>query len=214
MLLDYIFPKYSLRGSEGSWITKSEIPYIRSHPHIFEKSSLRSRDIKNINRLFSAGNYRDCPLMRKAISTFKYKRIPGLSDYLQSILSDAIDHYFSLRENAYICPVPLHFTRLFHRGFNQAEILASKVSEDNKIPMERLLVRRRPTGNQTRRNKERRWKAMQNAFRLNRGFVEDLPYCVYLVDDLFTTGATMEECARILKNNGVKIVEGIVLAHG
>jgi competence protein ComFC len=212
MLLDFIFPKYSLRDTEGEWITESEIPYLKSYPHIFEKSSLRSMGIKNIDRLFSAGSYRDCPLMRKAISTFKYKRIPGLSMSLQKILSDALNKSFSMRGNACVCPVPLHFTRLFHRGFNQAEILASRVSEDFEIPMERMLRRCRPTGNQTRRNKEKRWKAMQNAFRLNRGFAEDLPYCVYLVDDLFTTGATMEECAKVLKNAGVIKVEGIVLA--
>lgn len=214
MILDYIFPKYSLSGDEGTWITKTEFARLKSHPRIFSQEELKSRGVSSVDRVFAASGYRDCPLLKKAIATFKYKRIPGLGNALQTLMSDAVSEFYTLRGRGCICPVPLHFTRRFHRGFNQAEILAAYLSCNTGLPLVSLLTRTRPTGNQSKRKKAERWKAMRGAFR-SLAHIENMqPSCVYLVDDLFTTGATMEECAKILKDSGVRRVEGIVLAHG
>lgn len=113
-----------------------------------------------------------------------------------------------------LCPVPLYFLRKFNRGFNQAERLAFLLSERTGIPMRNLLVRTRWTGRQTGRNREERLSALAGAFRVRGGKRLLLTTRIILVDDIMTTGATLQECARVLNETGAKQVEGLVIAHG
>lgn len=245
-LLDLLFPMRSLEGREGVWVTPSEFARLRSHLRIFETAELRRMGLQSLDRVSAASTYRDVPLLRKAIHTFKYRRIPGLGMTLQQVLLDGLQKSSPFRADACITPVPLHFTRRFRRGFNQAEILAQALSEKTALPLAPLLSRMRPTGFQAKRKRAQRFTAVRGAFRpsilpvlsLSKGpsvscrvasfFREklayrgigatrddtQLPFCVYLVDDLMTTGATLDACARALKEAGVKRVEGVVLAHG
>lgn len=219
MFLEYLFPKRSLVGVEGHWITEGELKGLRSAPRIFSREELEKRGIRSIERVFAMSNYRSSPLLKKAIHTFKYGRIPGIASVLQEELRKCLISRFPLSASAVICPVPLHRFRRFQRGFNQAEILSRYVSHALEIPMQPLLRRIRPTGHQTRRGREDRWKAVKGAFgatclagRQAQGDTS-MPRHVYLIDDVFTTGATLEECARTLKAAGVERVEGIVLAY-
>ena len=224
-LLDFIFPKYSLEGKEGEFVTESELRKLVSHPRIFTHEELVKKGVKSLDRVFAASAYQEANLMKQAIRTFKYKLIRALGDTLKIILSDAVSKYYPLRESSCLCPVPLHWSRKQMRGFNQAEILSEHLSKQTGIPIKKLLKRTRPTGNQSKRTRDERWGAMRGAFRIVSTFDRfwffvnkkrtsiNLPFTVYLVDDLFTTGATMEECARVLKDAGVKRVEGVVLAY-
>jgi competence protein ComFC len=237
MLLDLLFPRQSLTGSEGEWITEEEFGLLTASPRVFERTELERRGLRHLDRLFAVSSYRDCPLLKKAIHTFKYHRIPVLGGTLQNLLAESLSKRYPLRGKACITPVPLHFTRQFHRGFNQAEVLARGVAQWSGLSIVKRLRRVRPTGTQTRRRKDERWMAMRGAFSASspaspschpeRSAVgaetkddglasaqHDTFSCVYLIDDLFTTGATMEECAKALKEAGVERVEGIVLAYG
>ena len=211
-LLDFVFPKYSLEGKEGEWVTESELKQLKSHPRIFMHEELIEKGVHSLDRVFAASAYQEAYLLKQAIRTFKYRRIRALGETLQKLLSDAVSKYYPLKENSYICPVPLHWSRRCQRGFNQAEVLGRHLSNKTGIPMNRLIKRTRPTGNQSKRTRDERWRAMRGAFCPSPS-PNPSPHCVYLIDDLFTTGATMEECAKALKSSGVKRVEGIVLAY-
>lgn len=219
-LLDFLFPKYSLQGEEGEWITEGEMSRLVSRPRIFGKAELKKRRMGSLDRVLAVSTYSDSPLLRKAIATFKYRRIPGLGERLQELLVDSFRKHLPVIRNSCVCPVPLHFLREFYRGFNQAEVLARGLADGLGLESQNLLSRIRPTGKQTKRKREERWRAVRGAFRLRRRGgrgdrgMRGMPFCVYLVDDLLTTGATLEECAKVLKAVGVKRVEGVVLAHG
>jgi len=215
MLLDFLFPKYSLRGEEGEWMTEGEAARLISRPRIFSAMALKKTGMPSLDRVLAMSTYGDAPLLRQAIHTFKYRRIPGLGERLQALLADSVRKHLPVIRDSCLCPVPLHFLRKFQRGFNQAELLARGLAGELQLPCVTLLRRIRPTGKQTKRKREERLRAVKGAFgfRGMSGFLP-LPFCVYLVDDLFTTGATMEECAKVLKAAGVRRVEGVVLAHG
>ena len=175
----------------------------------------------SLDRVLAASTYSDTPLLRKAIHSLKYGRLSAPGEILQDVLAKSFLRLTTPREDACICPVPLHFTRAFWRGFNQAELLAEGLRKVTGLPVLHLLSRVRPTGHQARRKREERLGAMRGAFAIRRQGrqrgqegQEGLPFCVYLVDDLFTTGATLQECAKTLKAAGVHRVEGVVLAHG
>ena len=112
-----------------------------------------------------------------------------------------------------LCPVPLHWLRKFSRGFNQSELLALEVGAARGWEVKNLLKRTRWTGSQVGRRRRERLVGVKDAFVLGDG-VEAIPHRVILVDDLSTTGATLEECAKALKRAGVERVEGLVIALG
>ena len=208
-LLDFFFPRASLQGAEGEWITAQECRDLAVFPIVQTREDLRRRNIHGIDRLVAATDY-ESELLKKAIHTLKYGRVPALADQLGAMITRAAPS-INLLEQAVLCPVPLHWTRKFSRGFNQAELLAKAVSKERGFPVRNLLRRIRPTGHQAWRKREARWEALWGAFRV-RG--KDMPSFVILIDDLSTTGATLEECAGELKGAGVKRVEGWVVALG
>ena len=109
-----------------------------------------------------------------------------------------------------IVPVPLHPRRYAERGFNQARLLADILGQKIGRPVVDLLKRDRYTLQQAKLSREERQLNVHHAF-LNSNFNAN---AVLLVDDVFTTGATMQECARVLKASGVKKVIGLSVARG
>lgn len=225
-LLDLFFPKHSLLGEEGEWIMGSERKRMKLFPIRLDKQLLRKKDLKHLDCLIAAGSYEASPLLRKALRTFKYGRIPELGPELASKIVESLPGLLLLPEGAFhfrtsdtsalsifpvLCPVPLHWTRKFQRGFNQAEILAEEISKQKQWPVHTLLKRTRATGHQAWRKKAERLTAVSDAFFCTAG---DLPTCVLLVDDISSTGATLDACAKALKKAGVKYVVGLVVAYG
>jgi ComF family protein len=105
-------------------------------------------------------------------------------------------------------PVPLHPLRRFTRGFNQANELARALG----VPVRHALRRARHTRSQADLPAARRHANVRNAFRLARRASVD-GACVVLVDDVSTTGATLEACARTLVEAGVKEVRALIAAR-
>jgi ComF family protein len=112
-----------------------------------------------------------------------------------------------------VMPVPLHRKRLRQRGFNQALLLAHRMSEQYGIPLVfDNLERVRPTRPQVELSGEERVKNVTGAFALRfPKKVEDKH--ILVIDDVFTTGATMNECAGVLKSAGAEQVTACTLAR-
>ncbi|HFQ81565.1 MAG TPA: ComF family protein [Desulfobacterales bacterium] len=112
-----------------------------------------------------------------------------------------------------IIPVPLHHKRLRQRGFNQALTLArSLFPEDKRIIRTNLLVRRRWTTPQASLNGHERRKNLRNAF-ITAHAARVKGKNILLIDDVFTTGSTLNECAATLRHNGAHDIEALTLAR-
>ncbi|TSC98275.1 MAG: hypothetical protein Greene101449_973 [Candidatus Peregrinibacteria bacterium Greene1014_49] len=207
LFLDALFPKKSLSAGEGEWVTSSERSLLRSFLVVESNPQLRAQGIHHLDRLVSGSNYRECPLLKNAIWTFKFRRIPALGTELAALL---ISSSSLISAHSVLVPVPLHWTRRFWRGFNQSDILARIVSEQCHIPVASILRRIRPTGFQSHRPRKQRLTALEGAFRA----VDPVPERVILIDDIATTGATLDACAKTLKDAGAQWVEGWVVARG
>lgn len=115
----------------------------------------------------------------------------------------------------FIIPVPLHWVKFNERGFNQSQRLAKWLSEVTTIPLNaRGLKRVKYTKTQTRLDRPKRSENVRNAFglRVKNGEIKEKN--IVIVDDVMTTGATVNECARILKRAGAAKVCVWTLARG
>src|SRR5690606_20104960 len=112
-----------------------------------------------------------------------------------------------------IVPVPLHPSRRRWRQFNQAEALARLVGARRGIPVESALLRIRATGTQTQLDRRARIENLRNAFRIRQD-AQMKGRSILLLDDVFTTGSTVEECARQLLAAGAARVRVVTIARG
>jgi ComF family protein len=143
--------------------------------------------------------YRGHGIVRQIIHEFKYGRQIHLRHLVARWLNSALNDE-RLRESHFdvIMPVPLHPARQRERGFNQASLLAELLSAQTSIPVKPLLERTRYTTTQTALDRSERMENLHNAFRLRKN-ADVRGLRVLLVDDVLTTGSTLNECARILK---------------
>jgi ComF family protein len=112
-----------------------------------------------------------------------------------------------------IVPVPLHLSRLRWRGFNQAVVLAKPLAAQRACPIRPMALERlRPTPPQVGLGGDERRRNVANAFRIRPGW-SPTGTRVLLVDDIYTTGATVEECAKVLRRGGARAVDIAVLAR-
>ena len=143
--------------------------------------------------------YRGRGIVRQIVHEFKYGRHIHLRHLVARCLHAALDdeRLCGCRFDVLV-PVPLHPARQRERGFNQASLLVELLSAQTAIPPKPLLERTRYTTTQTALDRSERMENLHNAFRLRKNAnVRGLR--VLLVDDVLTTGSTLNECARILK---------------
>jgi ComF family protein len=160
--------------------------------------------------LISIFEYQE-PVARAVVDGVKY-------DFNKELVEVVLEDFsFQTGEDFdYLVPVPLHYYRENWRGFNQAELIAQVIgSRMTNIKLERLLKRVRNTKQQvTMKTKEERETNIKNAFVVDSRWRRKLKdKKVLLVDDVFTSGADMRECTKMLKKAGVAVVWGLSLAH-
>lgn len=209
-LLDMVFPPVSLAGERGKWVTPHELRELRTQPLRLEEKVLRALGVRYVDRIVAAASYGGSPLLREAVHRFKYRRVRAYAEVLCGLLVQASQLLPEWPE-CVLTPVPLHWMRRYSRGFNQSDILAQAVSCERSWPISPLLERRAITGTQVGRTQRERKHAVRNAFTFVGGRI---PPRVVLVDDVATTGATLDACAKALKDAGVMRVEALVLAVG
>jgi len=120
----------------------------------------------------------------------------------------------ALEEKWPLVPVPLHRSRQMERQFNQAEEIARIIAMETGLPMLRLLKRVRRTETQTRLSRKQRMDNLRGAFALQHAISENSPLGYLLVDDVFTTGSTVDECAKVLRKAGAGRVAVLTVMRG
>lgn len=231
-LLDLIYPRFCLGcKKEGAYLCDDcrslldicEFNYcLCSQPKIISPWQFSGKCEKCQNKklagLYFALPYKENQLTKKLIYQFKYK--PYLKDLAKTLASILIEHFVVTKkntneiwQNSALVPVPLAKNKFKERGYNQSEELAKELSKVLQIPViSNNLVKIKSTTSQMELKKTEREKNLENAFKIKNPekFSEKK---IFLVDDVYTTGSTMEECAKILKNSGVKTVWGIAIAR-
>lgn len=190
---------------------------IKSAPKLSRKNQQRS-EFKYLDGVIYAADYSKNPELKAAISQFKYKYTRELNAVFVSLLIKKLSELYMLKkQDFFLVPVPLHKKRLAHRGFNQSDLLANGVANkfEKPVKIELLLNRVKNTSQQAKLKKIERRLNLKNAFQLNKGSLKQLSQKVcFLVDDVCTTGSTLDECARVLKQEaGLEKVYGLVVAR-
>lgn len=112
-----------------------------------------------------------------------------------------------------VVPVPLHWSRLWRRRYNQAAMLAKQVATKEQLCCD-LLIRRRRTASQGQFARHGRIKNVRGAIIINKRYTKRLHGAsIVLIDDVMTTGATLNECAKVLKSAGAARVDVLTLAR-
>lgn len=152
-------------------------------------------------------------VMRESIARFKYGgRREYAAFYAEEMLRFSAKEMLLWKADVLV-PIPLHPRRRRKRGYNQAELLAKELSRRSGIPMDKgLLLRVKNTRAQKELDDRERFANLKNAFSVRKG---SNPYKrVILVDDIYTTGSTMNEASHILKQNGTQIVYFLCICVG
>ena len=150
--------------------------------------------------------YRDA--VREALHAFKFGGKTGLCRPLGDLLADAGQTLLPEPRMDCLVPVPLHPARESERGFNQSLLLARRLARRWGLPVEKALRRVRPTRPQTDLSAGERRANVRGAFVIRRARVAGAR--VLLIDDIFTTGATAAECARVLLAEGGARAVGVL----
>lgn len=228
-LLDLIFPKHCAGcNHEGSYlclncqklITQKDLICPRCRKIAF--GGLTHPVCQRwyaLDGLWSFGAFEG--VLRKSIQKLKYRWITEHAD----ILMGQVIQYLALSSPIFldqikkdrgvgwvIVPVPLHWQRQNWRGFNQSSLIAKKLADSLGIKYLEALKRTKNTHTQTTFDAATRRQNIKNAFSLLTTTYQ-LPPNILLIDDVWTTGSTIQECCFVLKKHGVKKVWAITLAR-
>ena len=159
-----------------------------------------------------AVGYYEGPL-REAIHRWKYEEKSYLTLFFGEKLAEGFCRYWDPQSFDLIIPVPLHSKRLRKRGFNQALLLVKELSRRTQIPYsKRLLQKRILTPPQVNLSGGEREKGVRGSFHIQRD--EEIEgKSILLVDDVYTTGATVNECSKVLLKAGAERVDVLTIAH-
>jgi ComF family protein len=164
----------------------------------------------SLSRVRALGLY--VPPFDKLVQAFKYSGKTKVGELLGLGLAALVQQDEVLSAAGAVCPVPLHPARLRERGFNQSLLLAAAISMSTRIPLVESLTRTRYTPTQTTKTTpEKRLKNVAGAFRLKSGAIVEGKK-ILLVDDVMTTGATLDQAAQALLKGGAASVLGAVVA--
>jgi ComF family protein len=238
-ILDLIFPIQCLGcGKEGEWLCtpcfqklefkKSQYCLGCKKKNNLGEFCLNCRKNYFLDGILIAGSYDNSELLSKLIKSFKYKFVKDIGVDLGKFLAMFLKNLhnkasaFGWNENRFmnlenleeniIIPVPLHKRRQRWRGFNQAEVLAERLLGKKLEKQPGQLIRIKHGIAQAKLNEGARMKNVKNCFGWRGGDLAGRR--VILIDDIVTTGATLNECARILKDAGAEKVWALVAAKG
>jgi competence protein ComFC len=200
-----------IRRIERPFCERCSNPFAGAISEIFECPNCADR---TVHFEHAVAPFHSSGIVRECIHAFKYNHARYLREQLADWLAEALaDERIAARPFEALVPVPLHHVRRREREYNQAEELCRELTRRTKIPTWNTLRRIRYTTTQTRLDREERMENLRGAFRVSdTGAVKDRH--LVLVDDVFTTGSTVEECSRVLRRAGAASVRVICVARG
>ena len=210
-ILDFIFPRAcEVCGKKLETGVRFVCPYCRqnfasaSDDILAEEYQRKFSKDKIIAGFHSQFVFQKNFEFQKIIHALKYEKKYRLGIYLGELIATLSRDKILDRQIDFIIPVPLHRLKKAKRGFNQAFYISVGLSKKLNIPInDKLLKRSRMTETQTKLNAKERAENMSGAFELRKNIsLEDKTFL--LIDDVITTGATVKECAIVLKNAGAK----------
>ncbi|MPW26377.1 ComF family protein [Alkalibaculum sp. M08DMB] len=173
----------------------------------------------NYQEGFALYNYEGS--IKTIIHNIKFSNCPELAVYMGKVLGKSMKNCSWLEELDYIIPIPLHENRFKTRGYNQSEKISNGIINeftqmDKALDIKlciNTLIRQKDTPHQLKLSKEERFSNVKNAFKVtNKDVINEKT--ILLVDDVYTTGATIDECSAKLLDNGALKVYFAVLASG
>lgn len=221
-ILDTIFPIECIGcKKEGKWIcdecfSKIELMEAQHCPICNDESELgmlceKCEGKSRVEQILVVTHYDD-KIVARAIHLLKYKNIKDLALPLSLILAKYIKKL--KLKNSLLIPIPLHKKKLRERGFNQTELIARKISEKLAIPLDpSILSKIKNTKSQMSLDPLTRRKNIKGAFRCDEPR-EIKGKTIILLDDVCTTSATLEECAKVIHLHKPKKIIAAVLARG
>jgi competence protein ComFC len=222
-ILDFVFPQTCIscdgKIKEDEYFLcascRCDIGYIRQ-PHCFQCGVPADLSYLFPHEEFVCGDCRKTPfqfdqarslgfydtVLRTTIHHFKYRKQMGVLSEMDLMLEKYFHETPDFCQDFAVAPIPLHFNKMKERGFDQAFLIARQVAKLLKLPLEGGLLRRvKATSPQATMTRAERARNIKGAFEINRP--EHVSgKNILLVDDVFTTGATVNEAAKILKKNG------------
>ncbi|KKR20134.1 MAG: Phosphoribosyltransferase [Parcubacteria group bacterium GW2011_GWE2_39_37] len=215
---DLLFPINCLGcEKEGSWLCDDCFNKIELAGEIIESNEM-IKDCIHLDGLCFAVDYND-KVVARLIKTMKYKFIKDinklLAEFIIKFFEQGMTHGLETIDwkNSIIIPVPLHVRRLKWRGFNQAKEIGQRLALYLNCLFAEELRRVKNNRPQAKLKAEERWRNIEECFVLANS-IDLEEKTVFLVDDVATTGATLNECAKVLKAAGAREVWGVVVARG
>ena len=227
--LGLIFPKECCGcGREGVWLCQSCFSAIKLRQTQFCLGCKRETNFGKfcpqcapsyaLDGVLIASHHEQ-KIIDNLIKNFKYSFVKDLSKDLGKILSLFLNDLINKKQkifnikNSLIMPVPLSAYRKRWRGFNQSEMLAQIVADNFNLELSvNELIRIKHITPQVKLSREQRKNNIKGCFNWSAGNIANRQ--IILIDDVATTGVTLNECAKILKSNGAGKVWGMALANG
>lgn len=231
IILDILFPRFCINcGKEGRYIcnkcslfVSEAIPVCPNCCNSSFSGETHQNCIKKygLDGLISMWDYEG--LIKNLIHNIKYDGLTHIvNECVESsfkLIAGDINRFYSFlsflsSDNTYITYVPMYIKKKKRRGFNQSELIARELAKkaNPKPVLGQLLEKVVDTEDQAKLNKEQRLKNVKGSFEscVKPSLTQRE---VLLVDDVFTTGATMKECCKVLKKAGIKKVWGFTIAR-
>ncbi len=167
-----------------------------------------------INKAFSYFHFKDESIIQTLIHELKYQNKRSIGIFLGEIIASSIKDDADFTSADALIPVPLHKIRFRERGYNQSELIAKGISKVIGIKViNDLLMRNRNTQTQTKLNFEERRENVKDAFYVSKKYKDFIPGKNFIiVDDVITTGSTINECGKALIQSGASKVFAISVA--
>lgn len=218
-ILDLVFPKSCLGcGTEGAYICSDCVAKVKLAKPICaycEKASIdgfthvKCRKKLGLDGLTSVWEYEG--VIRKAVLALKYKYATDVGDELIRWLTDSLKKLV-LPLTLCLVPVPMYWYKQNTRGFNQSVEMGRALASEMKWKfMPDLLIKKKSTTSQAQLSGEARRQNLKGVFVVDSRF--EAPDSILLFDDVFTTGSTLREAAKVLKRAGVAKVWGLTIAR-
>jgi ComF family protein len=219
-LLGLLFPNLcnacgvALYHSEHLICTKClyDLPFTDYHQHAENRVAKQLWGRLPLNAAMAMLYFRKGAKIQNLIHNLKYNGRTDVGVLLGNMLGERLITSTLYKDIDLIIPVPLHHKKYKHRGYNQCTFIAEGIAEKMEIVFsEENLIRNTSTESQTKKNRYNRYENMQDVFKVSTP-THIAGKHILLVDDVITTGATLEACANELLNNGAAKVSIAALA--